>query len=209
MNFQQIKNEFVKNTKTKGQKTLNPVVVALIGLVGSGKSTLAREIGKVLGWQVIENDKIRVMLRENGEGFNLQNTHEIVSAMLHKILKVGGNVILDSDFIDSKKRKKLEYFAKKFSAKTIYIRTFCDKDLMIERLLKSRYNKKIHLFSSLIIALREHIRRFPWHYTWSKKDGGNYILKKLKINFFAEVDTTKLKNWMEKLKTIAKKLNKF
>lgn len=207
--FKQIKAEFIDSAKAKGVKTNNPVVAAWIGSIGSGKSTLVRELGKILGWQVIANDKIRVMLRERGSGFNPQKTYEIASAMLKKILKVGGNAILDSDFADIKKRKRLEKFARKFNAKVVYLRTFCDRDTMIERLLKSRYDSKTNLFSSTVVALREHLRRYPWHYNWSKANGGKYTLKNFGINFLAEIDTIKPKVWKKKLRLVAEKLKKF
>lgn len=207
--FKEIKNEFIESGKAKGAKTLNPVIAAWIGSIGSGKSTLARELGRMLGWQVIKKDKIRVMLREKGKGFNPQNTYEIVFAMLEKILKAGGNAIFDSDFADIKKRRRLEKFARKFNAKVVYLRTFCDRDTMIERLLRSRYDKKTNLFSSTVVALREHMRRYPWHHRWSRANGGNYTLKKFGINFFAEIDTTKPKIWKKKLRLVAEKLKKF
>ena len=207
--FEQIKNVFVESTKAKGVKTLNPIIVAWIGSIGSGKSTLARELGRILGWQVIAKNKIRVMLRERGGGFNPQNTNEVFYAMLGKILKAGGNAILDSDFADIKKRKKLEKFAHRFHAKVVYIRAFCDRDIMLGRLLKSRYNQKTNLFSSTIIALREHLRRYPWHYRWSKARGGSYTLRSFGIKFLAEIDTTKSKNWKNKLKLAAEKFKKF
>lgn len=63
--FDEIKNEFVDSAKIKGVKTLNPVIVAMIGSIGSGKSTLTRELGKMLGWKVIAKDKILLSLYAN------------------------------------------------------------------------------------------------------------------------------------------------
>ena len=207
--FKEIKSEFIESAKAKGVKTLNPVIVAWVGAVFSGKSTLARDLGRSLGWKVILNDKIRVELREKGKGFNPENVKEIVFAMVVKILKNGGNVILDSDFADKNKRKILEKYARKFRAKVIYLRAFCGRDVAIERLLKIRFNPKTNLFKNSIIAVREYLRRYPWHYNWSKKDGGSYALKKFGIKFLAEIDTTKSAVWKKKLKIASKKLNKF
>ncbi|MEK7503050.1 MAG: hypothetical protein AAB556_01235 [Patescibacteria group bacterium] len=138
------------------------------------------------------------MLREKGRGFNPQNVNEIVSAMVVKILKRGGNVILDSDFADGKKRKSLEKSARKFRAKVVYLRAFCDRDIMLGRLLKNS-----------AVAIREHLRRYPWHYNWSKADGGKYFLKKFGVKFLAEIDTAKSSVWKKKLKIVAGKLKKF
>ncbi|MBI2055154.1 MAG: ATP-binding protein, partial [Candidatus Sungbacteria bacterium] len=179
--FKQIKEEFVAGVRVSGAKTNNPVVVAIVGAIGSGKSTIARELKKHLGWAVTSRDKIRVMLREKGRGFNPQKVNEVNFAMLASILKNGGNVILDSDAVIRAKRKKLEKFARMFRAKVVYLRLICDPDVMLERILHSRYNPKTDLFKNAVVALHEHIRRLPWHYRWSEADGGKFVLRGLHI----------------------------
>lgn len=207
--FEQIKTAFMEQTKVSGTKTNNPVIIATIGVTGVGNSTIARMLKRLTGWCVIEKNKIRVALREKWHGFNPGNTDEIHYAILAKILENGGNAILDSDFVEKQKRKKLGHFAKKYNARVFYIRLICNRDVMIERILKSRYNPKTDIFKNSVVAVREHLRRYPWHYRWSKADGGSYTLKKFGVKFLAEIDTTKSAVWKKKLKIATEKLKKF
>ncbi|MEK7662352.1 MAG: AAA family ATPase [Patescibacteria group bacterium] len=204
----EIEEEFVQSARVSGQKTNNPVVVAIVGVTGVGNSTIASALEKKLGWSVIENNKIRVALREKGSGFTPETTAKIGYAMLGKILRAGGNAILDSDFADKNKRKKLERFAKNFRARVIYLRLVCDRDTMIERIIHARYNSKTDIFKNAVIAVREHSRRLPWHYRWTEKGGGQFLLKKLPVKFLAEIDTTDPRKWPKKLGVVAEKLKK-
>lgn len=206
--FKKIKEEFLRHAKAAGRKTNNPVIVAMVGVRGAGNSTLARALRKLLGWQVIEKNKIRVALREKGPGFTSENVDEIHYAMLGKILKAGGNVILDSDFVEMLKRKKLEKIAGKFNAKVFYLHLFCDLDVLIDRILRGRYDPKTSIFKSSTIAVREFTRRLPWHYRWQEGGGGRYVLKRPGVKFLAEIDTTKPAKWKKKIRLVAQQLSK-
>ena len=207
--FKDIKEEFVSGARVTGVKTANPVIVAIVGAIGSGKSTIARELKKRLGWAVISRDKIRVMLREKGRGFTQQKVDEINFAMLAKILKNGGNAILDADAVIRVKRKKFEKFAGKFRVKVVYVRLTCDTDIMLGRILHSRYNPQTDLFKNAVIALREHTRRLPWHYRWSEANGGQWVLRALPIKFLAEIDTAEPRKWKKAVRNVIKKLRRF
>ncbi len=206
--FKQIKEGFLNQAKAAGRKTNNPVVVAMVGVRGAGNSALARALHKLLGWQVIEKNKIRVALREKGPGFTSENTDEIHYATLGKILKAGGNVILDSDFVEKPKRKKLEKLARKFNAKVFYLHLFSDLDVLIDRMLRGRYDPKTNIFKSSTIAVREFARRLPWHYRWQEGGGGRYVLRQPGVKFLAEIDTTKPAKWKKKIKLVAQQLSK-
>jgi predicted kinase len=206
--FDKINDELVRSARITGSKTNNPIIVAMVGVTGVGNSAIARALKKMIGWDIIEKNKIRVKLREEGKGFNPQNTDRIHYAMLAKILKNGGNAILDSDFAEKTKRRKLEKFVRRFHGRVLYLHLTCERDVMIGRILKSRYNPKIDIFKSAAIAVREHCRRYPWHYRWSEANGGQYLLKKLPVKFFAEIDTTNPKTWKKKLRQVAKRLKK-
>jgi len=206
--FEEIKKKFVGAVKVSGAKTNNSVVVAMVGVTGSGNSTISRALKSRLGWDIIEKNKIRVALREKGRGFNPQNTDQIHYAMLAKILKAGGNAILDSDFVQKQKRQKLEKFVKGFNGCVVYVHLTCERDVMIERILKSRHNSKTDIFKTTAIAVREHCRRYPWHFRWSEANGGQYLPKKLPIKFLAEIDTTNSRIWNKKIKQTAEKLKR-
>lgn len=206
--FEQIKKEMVRGVQIKHRRTEEPVIVAMVGVTGAGNSTLARALNKILGWPVLEKNKIRVKLREEGHGFTTATTDEIHHAILTKILKEKGNVILDSDFVEKAKRRKLERFAKRFKARVTYLHLVCDRDIMLGRMIKANYNPKKDIFKSAAVALREHCRRYPWHYRWSETEGGKYILRRLPIKFFAEISTTDPDKWKKKLRLVAKRLRR-
>lgn len=208
LTFDQIQKEFVARAKVSGAKTNNPVVVAIIGITGAGNSTLARALKKLTGWDVIEKNKIRVALREKGRGFTPQTTDQIHYAMLAKILKGRGNAILDSDFAEKNKRKKLERFVRRFRARVLYFHLTCGRDVMLERMLRARYNPETNIFKNAAVALREHSRRLLWHYRWSESGGGTLSPKRFPIKFFAEVDTTRPAVWKKKIRLVAKRLKK-
>ncbi|MFY9462137.1 MAG: AAA family ATPase [Candidatus Sungiibacteriota bacterium] len=206
--FNQIKDAFIRNAKISGAKTNNPVVVAMVGVTGAGNSTVARALKKLTGWDVVEKNKIRVMLREKGRGFTPQTTDQIYYAVLAKILKGGGNAILDSDFAEKSKRRKLERFARRFRARVLYLHLACDRDVMLERILRARYNPETDIFKSAVVALREHSRRLLWHYRWSEANGGTLSPKRFPVKFFAEIDTTRPAVWKKKIGLVAKRLKK-
>lgn len=119
-------------------KTEKPVVVAFIGLVGSGKSSLAQELAKQIGATVIEGDDIRVELRKQKERFEkARATAENVAV---EVMKQGGNVILDSDFVDANKRASIREKARKVGANFVFVRIHCDIDVMVGRALTAPYS---------------------------------------------------------------------
>ena len=200
------------------RKTKKPLIVAMVGLVGSGKSTIAAEIAKNIGAVLIDADEIRVQLRKMGKGDD--TVRQIAEAVAGEMIKRGRNVVLTSDFIDAQKRSTLEKKAKQFGVRVIYIRTFCDRDVMIGRIVSARYNNDVNDFfggasttrrgnqkyRGAIVKLREMWRRTPHHYRWVDKGGGAWVLKKLPIRFFADIDTTNPKKWRTEVKRIAQKL---
>src|SRR3989344_6796962 len=112
-------------------KFKQPKVVAIVGLVGSGKSSVAGYLAKLIGAKIIKGDAIRVALRKRGKNF--WQVRNIAEKTAVSALKSGKNIILDSDFVDSKKQKSLESKTKKLGLKVCYLRTFSDRDIMIGR----------------------------------------------------------------------------
>lgn len=205
---QQIQKELMRGLSIKRRHTGPPVIVATIGITGAGASTVARELGRMLGWSVVEKNKIRVKLREEGPGFTPSSTDRVHDAMLHRVLDAGGNVILDSDFIESEKRRKLERFSRTLGARVVYLHLACDRDVMIQRMLRVNYNPRTDVFKSAAIAVREHCRRYPWHYRWSPAQGGRYVPRRPTAKMLATLDTTDPAKWKKRLRIIAGRLRR-
>ncbi|OHA09512.1 MAG: hypothetical protein A3B37_00810 [Candidatus Sungbacteria bacterium RIFCSPLOWO2_01_FULL_59_16] len=205
---EQIKRELVRGLRISRRRTKEPVVLAMVGITGAGNSTVARLLAKKLRWSLIEKNKIRVRLREEGPGFTPASTDEIAYAMLTRVMRERGNAILDSDFVEKPKRKRLERFARRFGARVAYLNVVCDRDVMIERMLRAGYNSKSDVFQSAAVAVREHCRRYLWHYRWSEAGGGTYALRRPPVKVLAILDTTNPEKWKKRLRVIAKRLRR-
>lgn len=210
--IKEVEEQYLNSLKISRRKSKKPVVMAMVGLVGSGNSSVAKALGPSIGATIIEANHIRVLLRKRKQGY--ESVGNISKKALVMVLKKGGNAILDSDFVDSKKRKNFEQKIKKTGAKIVYLRTFCDRDILIGRLLNAKYTLN-DLYGGAsanwngknkpaVVAIREMWRRTPWHYRWSEGGGGRFLLKKLRIPFLAEIDTGG--DWKKKIPSITKKI---
>lgn len=203
-----IKRELVRGLRVRRRRTKQPVILGFIGITGSGISTVARELGRMLGWSVIEKNKIRVKLREEGPGFTPASTDRIAYAMLARVMRERGNAILDSDFVEKAKRRRLERFARRVRARVVYLHLTCDRDAMIERMLRASYNPTTDIFKNPAVAVREHCRRYPWHYRWSPAEGGRYTLRRPPVKVLATLDTTNPERWKKRVWVLARRLRR-
>lgn len=203
-----VKRALVRTLRVSRRRTKQPVILAFLGLTGSGVSTVARELGRKLHWAVIEKNRIRVKLREEGPGFTPASTDEIHYALLTKVMRERGNAILDSDFVEEAKRKRLERFAKRWGARLVHLNVVCERDVMIARMLRANYNPKTDIFKSAVIAAREHNRRYPWHYRWSTAAGGRYTLRRPPAAVLATLDTTDPQRWPEQARRLVQRLRR-
>lgn len=206
--FNEIKSNLVRGIRLGRRNAKRPVVLAMIGVSGAGLSSIAHELSRRLHWPVIEKNKIRVRLREEGPGFTASTTDRVHDAMLDYILAERGNVILDSDFAERVKRKNLERLARHHSAKVVYLQVMCALETMIQRILRVKYNPKTHIFKNVAVAVREHTRRLPWHYRWSEAKGGQYFLRRPPVKVLAAIDTTDPDVWKKRLRILAKRLRR-
>ena len=94
---------FMTKLAIKQRMNAKPVIVGMIGLVGSGKSSVAQELARQIDGTVIEGDAIRIELRKQGEQY--ERARAIAENAALDVVRQGGNAILDSDFIDAKKRE--------------------------------------------------------------------------------------------------------
>lgn len=213
----QAQKSFLAGLDIKRSKTKKPVIVAFIGLVGSGKSSIAYELARHIGATVIEGDDIRIELRKLNERY--ERTRAIAENIALEVVRQGGNAVLDSDFIDRNKRASIRRKAKKAGIRLIFIRTHCDTDIAIGRIIEAPQNGHPHSFfngasstwkdgelKGAIVKIREMWRRTPHHYRWVDQNGGKWMLKKLPFDVFAEIDTVDESEWKQKVEACAKKL---
>ncbi len=196
--------QFIDSLRITQRRTKKPIVVAMVGLVGSGKSSVARTIATSTKATIVSGDKIRLAFTKKKQSYI--SVRNIAEKIVFSVLEKGGNVIIDSDFIDKEKRKNLKKRAGKIGAKLFYVRTFTERDVMIKRLIKAKYNNN-NLFKNSTIAIREMWRRTPLHYRWIGEGGGRFILRKLRVPFVAEIDTGK--DWKKQIKAVIRKIESF
>lgn len=202
------------------RKTKNPMIVAMIGLVGSGKSSVAQELATEIGAVVIEGDEIRVELRKLGEHY--EKTRAIVEDLALEVVRKGGNVILDSDFIDAKKRASLYEKARKAGVRVAFVCTYADPDIMFGRTITADYRRDASDFfggastkwegdeqsTGAVVKFRELWRRTPHHYRWENKglSGGRWVIKSPPARVIADIDTTNSEKWKQEVQKCAWKL---
>ena len=193
-------------------KTNKPLIVAIVGLVGSGKSSVARELAKHIDATIVENDAIRIELRKQGEGYD--RVWAIAENLAVEVVRLGGNVILDSDFVDAKKRASIRERARNVGARLVFIRTHCDFDVASKRIRQNDPGEFFNDAESLSdapdkgkdVKMRELLRRAPLHYRWVDQSIGKWVLKKLPFAVFAEIDTTNESSWKREVEKCANKL---
>lgn len=210
----QSQDSFMAKLNFPERKTKNPLIVALIGLVGSGKSMIAKTLAPKIGATVIESDEIRVELRNKVQGYEKARLISENAAL--DALKRGSNVIMDSDFVDSKKAASLRAKAKKAGAKVVFLRISCDYDVMVGRIISAKYHEKDFFGGAsskwegdaqtrgAVVKLREVWRRTPQHYRWVNENGGRWELNNPPVKLFAKIDMTEEKKWRTRLEIIAK-----
>lgn len=211
-------NAFMAKLDIKKRKTGKSIIVAMIGLVGSGKSSVAQELAKYIGATIVEGDDIRIELRRLGERY--ERARAIAENVSLEIVSWGGNVILDSDFTDAKKRASLRENARKAGVPVVFICTYADFDVMVGRALTANYRDQVDNFFSgasskwkgdehskgAVVKVREMWRRTPQHYRWINKGGGQWMIKNPPCAVLADIDTTDHKQWKREVEKCAKKL---
>lgn len=215
---QRAQEAYLATLRVLPRKTKQPVVIAMVGLVGSGKSSVAKKLAEFLPATVIEGDAVRVYLRKEGERY--EGMRKIAENAMAEVIQKGANVILDSDHVDAKKRASLRAKAKKAGAELVFVRTYADYDVMAGRTITADYHNQQEDFfggasskwqgseqsKGAVAKLREMWRRTSQHYRSSKKGGGTWILKKLPVALFAQVDTTNSHGWQKEVERVAKRI---
>lgn len=216
---QQAQDTYLSTLNVGERKTKKPVVIGFLGLVGSGKSSVSRELAPLIGATVVEGDSIRVHLRKVGEPYKY--VRQIAEDVALEVLRRGGNVILDADQADEKKRTSIREKARKAGARLFFIRTSADPHVMLGRMLSAKYRRSPDDFfggaktkweegtdqqRGAVIKFGEAWRRTPHHYRWVNEGGGKWVLKKLPFALLADIDTTDPTKWKNEVKKVAQKL---
>lgn len=205
--------EFLSGLKISERKTKKPIIIGIVGLIGSGKTSIAKELAPLIGATVVSGDDIRILLRKKKEKYD--NTRLISENAANEIIRNGGNVIMDSDFVDPQKRISLREKVKKIGVQVIFIRIHSEIDVIIGRIFEADYKNIPDDFfggaSSIwhgknkgaVVKLREMYRRLPHHYRWLNESGGKWVLRKFPFKVFAEIDTTDENKWKREVKMVA------
>lgn len=210
------KEYLVKRDIDIRRETKKPLIVGIVGLIGSGKTAIAKKLAPLIGAKVVFGDDIRVCLRKEKEKY--ENARLIAENIAMEIINKGGTVVIDSDFIDQKKRISLKEKAKKVGAKVVFIRTYADLDVVVGRIMDVDHKDITDDFfggassawqganKGAVVKLREMHRRLPHHYRWVNESGGKWVLKKLSFKVFAEIDTSNEDKWKQEIKMIAEQI---
>jgi predicted kinase len=196
------KERFLTKLPLRSKRTEGPLIIAIVGLVGSGKSFVADRLAEQIGATVIEGDGIRIQLRRLKESY--EKTRAIAEDIAIEIINRGSNVILDSDFVDFYKRASLREKARQAGVRVIFIRTHCDIDIALGRMITAPFHDNDDDFfggaksawkgseqsKGAVVKIREMWRRTPHHYTWVNQRVGRYELRKFHFPIFATIDTT-------------------
>lgn len=193
--------------KIQQRPTNRPLLVAMTGLLGSGCSSVAKELVKPLGAVILRSDELRaIYLRPQKKEYQA-HTLPILHGLVRWIFEQGGNVVLDRDDADGRTKEYFHDVIDAFRARAITIRVISDRDVIIKRLMNTKYDPKHNILTDHIVALRDMVRRTPLHYDWIPKPIPQFVLKKhLTVKPFATIDTSDGKSWKKEVKQIAQNL---
>jgi len=192
--------KYLRTLPTPKSKTKKKIVVGMIGLVGSLRNVVAKNIAQGIGACLVVADDLRVCLR--GKGLPYTHIQKMIAHATETLLSEGHSVVLDTDFVDKKKRAEVLRQVKKKKGTARFVRVISDVDTALGRIVeKPETNPHKDLFAEAptswsgkkkgaVVEIREMWRRTPLHYVWNKKNGGNWKLKSLPV--FTTIDTTNL-----------------
>lgn len=193
-------------------------IVAMVGLIGSGKSRIAQGLAKEFPAIIIEGDAVRVCLREAGASYD--RAWKICENAAIAVTESGAHVVIDADYFAAEKRASLNKAAKKAGVDMVYLRTFCDFDMMIGRMMAASYPEDSFFGGAstqwqgtadqrgAVVKLREMMSRLPSYFQAVRtKYPGRYKWVPRKFSFVDfTVDTTNEKKCSEEVKKIAKRI---
>ncbi len=110
------------------------VILLMKGPPGSGKSALARELGRTLGWPVIDKDDVRDLLPDEIGGVS----YEAMLAIARRQLLLGMSVIADSPLGYERGYRAALRIAKEASALVAVVECVCSDEAEWRRRIEAR-----------------------------------------------------------------------
>ena len=111
-----------------------PLLVLMRGLPGSGKSTVARELGRRLGWPVIDKDDVKDLLDGHATGAGWLS-YRVMLNIARSQLALGLSVICDSPLTFASVYAEAEQVAAEWRARLMVIGCEClDNELLRARI---------------------------------------------------------------------------
>lgn len=214
----EVQQKFIEALGLLEKKDTPGKIVGIVGLIGSGKSRIAQALAKTLPAIVVEGDAVRMCLRDAGASYD--RTWKICENAAIAAAGSGAYIVIDADYIAAEKRASLNQAAKNARMEVIYLRTMCDFDVMIGRMIAASYPEDSFFGGAstqwqgtadqrgAVVKIREFIMRLAGHYKMEKtKYPTRYAWTPRKFSFVHFIiDTTDEKKWPEEVKRIAKQI---
>jgi len=120
------------------------------------------------------------------------------------VLMLGGNVLIDADAVDGKKRALMRTVAWALGAELVFVRVSCDMEVALCRIIAAAHPDRTDSFFSgatpewkgeervqgAAVKIRAMWKRTPKHYEWKDRDGGAWTLKRPPVRIHSDIDTS-------------------
>ena len=120
-------------------------VLITCGLPGTCKTETSEEISKLIGYQILRTDMIRLEVLKNEDIFdekvasNMDKRKMVYDEMFKRaagLAKKGSGVILDATFVTQELRRRAAEVAVNNNKKFVILQTSCPKEVSIDRILR-------------------------------------------------------------------------
>ena len=120
-------------------------VLITCGLPGTWKTETSEEISKLIGYQILRTDLIRLEVLKNEDIFdekiasNMDKRKMVYDEMFKRaagLVKTESGVILDATFVTQELRRRAAEVAANNNKKFVILQTSCPKEVSIDRILR-------------------------------------------------------------------------